>query len=186
MKTISEQDKRFYEMARAHIDSWLGIHHALNPNWAARVLEIGPPAERRTGSDSRETLDITDGCDIKADITEFIPRTENTYDCVLCMEVLEHCVDPVGALYEIRRVLKPGGLLLASAPFGFRLHGPVPDFWRFSPWAWQLMLREWDDVQLDILDDSDRWLMPIHINCSARCNKTKEVDPKTMKWELIT
>ena len=45
-----------------------------------------------------------------------LPFANDTFDKVICSEVLEHIPDYQGALAEIQRVLKPGGLLCASVP----------------------------------------------------------------------
>jgi len=45
-----------------------------------------------------------------------LPFADNTFDKVICSEVLEHIPDYAGALREIQRVLKPGGLFCASVP----------------------------------------------------------------------
>ena len=45
-----------------------------------------------------------------------LPFADNTFDKVICSEVLEHIDDYEGALKEIERVLKPGGLFCASVP----------------------------------------------------------------------
>ena len=45
-----------------------------------------------------------------------LPFADNTFDKVICSEVLEHIPDYKGALREIERVLKPGGLFCASVP----------------------------------------------------------------------
>jgi len=39
-----------------------------------------------------------------------------SFDCVLCSEVLEHVPDDAKAVSELRRVLKPGGVLIATVP----------------------------------------------------------------------
>ena len=45
-----------------------------------------------------------------------LPFADDTFDKVICSEVLEHIPDYRGALQEIERVLKPGGLFCASVP----------------------------------------------------------------------
>lgn len=46
-----------------------------------------------------------------------LPVEDETFDVVLCCEVLEHMdVDPMFMLEQINRVLKPGGLLVLTTP----------------------------------------------------------------------
>ena len=45
-----------------------------------------------------------------------LPFADNTFDRVICSEVLEHIPDYQAVLGEIQRVLKPGGLFCASVP----------------------------------------------------------------------
>lgn len=45
-----------------------------------------------------------------------LPFADNTFDTVICSEVLEHLPDYEAALQEIERVLKPGGMFCASVP----------------------------------------------------------------------
>ncbi len=47
---------------------------------------------------------------------EAIPCPDNSFDLVTCFETLEHITGQEQALKEIRRVLKPGGVLLISTP----------------------------------------------------------------------
>ena len=48
------------------------------------------------------------------------PPASATIDIVTAMDVLEHTDDDLAALRELRRVCKPGGLLLATVPaYGF-------------------------------------------------------------------
>ena len=53
---------------------------------------------------------------IISDITN-IPEPDESFDAVLCSEVLEHLPDPNAALEEFGRLLKKGGVLLITAPF---------------------------------------------------------------------
>ena len=45
-----------------------------------------------------------------------LPFEDNSFDVTICIEVLEHLFSPGGAAAEIRRVLRPGGRLIASTP----------------------------------------------------------------------
>lgn len=45
-----------------------------------------------------------------------LPFADQTFDKIICSEVLEHIPDYEQALTEIQRVLKPGGLLALSVP----------------------------------------------------------------------
>ncbi|UTA48454.1 class I SAM-dependent methyltransferase [Simiduia sp. 21SJ11W-1] len=45
-----------------------------------------------------------------------LPFADHSFDKIICSEVLEHLPDYQGALREIQRVLKPGGLLAISVP----------------------------------------------------------------------
>ncbi len=61
------------------------------------------------------------GLDIVSDIIN-IPLSNNAVDAIMCTEVLEHIPNPVAALNEFGRLLKPGGYLLITAPFASLTH----------------------------------------------------------------
>jgi glycosyltransferase involved in cell wall biosynthesis/2-polyprenyl-3-methyl-5-hydroxy-6-metoxy-1,4-benzoquinol methylase len=50
------------------------------------------------------------------DLSQPFPFEKNSFDGAVCIEVLEHLYDPKYTVSEIFRVLKPGGLLIASVP----------------------------------------------------------------------
>jgi SAM-dependent methyltransferase len=54
--------------------------------------------------------------DIVSDITS-IPEPNSSFDAVMCVEVFEHVPDPLRALDEFARLLRPGGHLIITAPF---------------------------------------------------------------------
>jgi ubiquinone/menaquinone biosynthesis C-methylase UbiE len=45
-----------------------------------------------------------------------LPFADNTFDAIVCSEVLEHVENYLAILQEIRRILKPGGQLSVSVP----------------------------------------------------------------------
>jgi SAM-dependent methyltransferase len=57
------------------------------------------------------------GIDAKIhDLSQRFPFDDNTFEGATCIEVLEHLYDPKFTVQEIYRVLRPGGLLVASVP----------------------------------------------------------------------
>lgn len=63
----------------------------------------------------------TSKIDIVSDITS-IPVENESFDAVMCIEVLEHVPNPIKAIKELKRVLKPGGSLIITAPYASLTH----------------------------------------------------------------
>jgi SAM-dependent methyltransferase len=61
-----------------------------------------------------------------------IPVESDRFDVILCTQVLEHLPEPVKALEELCRVLRPGGELLLSAPLFYVEHEQPYDFYRYT------------------------------------------------------
>jgi SAM-dependent methyltransferase len=59
-------------------------------------------------------------------VNQMLPFADESFDAVLSLDVLEHVDDPFRAASEIRRVLKPGGVLYVDIPFMQHEHG-YPD-----------------------------------------------------------
>lgn len=54
--------------------------------------------------------------DIISDITA-IPEPDASLDAIMCVEVFEHLPEPIKAIQQFARLLKPGGYLILTAPF---------------------------------------------------------------------
>jgi 2-polyprenyl-3-methyl-5-hydroxy-6-metoxy-1,4-benzoquinol methylase len=68
------------------------------------------------------------GLDVRlADASQPLPVDDHEYDCVICLELLEHLPTPIFLLGEIRRVLKPEGRAVFSVP---------------NPYSWVEIYRE--------------------------------------------
>jgi len=63
----------------------------------------------------------TSKIDVVSDIVS-IPLPDASYEAILCTEVIEHVPDPISAIKEFTRLLKPGGELILTAPFASLTH----------------------------------------------------------------
>lgn len=70
-------------------------------------------------------------------LAEALPFRTDTFDVVLCGEILEHSLSPKRLLAEARRVLTTDGLLVGSVPHGLGEWGHNDlDFHPEHLWAW--------------------------------------------------
>lgn len=96
-----------------------------------------------TGLDIETALVYEDG--IKPDFTwdgETMPFADNSFDTLMATEVLEHCSDPLLIIKEMKRVLKPDGILFFTVPFLWNLHEVPHDHYRYTPFALQKLFNE--------------------------------------------
>jgi SAM-dependent methyltransferase len=73
---------------------------------------------------------------------EDIPAPDGAFELVLCTQTLEHASDPARAVRELRRVVAPGGRVLAST-HGVQVYHPNPDdLWRWTHAGLERLFRE--------------------------------------------
>jgi SAM-dependent methyltransferase len=91
------------------------------------------------------------GCDIQAgpgvDRIEDIHHLsfdDNSIGTVVALETLEHVADPIRAVEEMYRILRPGGVLAISSLMFFPIHAHPWDYWRFTPEAFELLLQPFE------------------------------------------
>jgi SAM-dependent methyltransferase len=91
------------------------------------------------------------GCDIQEGTG--VDRIEDihalTFDdesvgTIICLETLEHVFDPLRAVQEMHRVLRPGGVLAISSVMFFPIHAHPWDFWRFTPEGFERLLEPFE------------------------------------------
>lgn len=61
-----------------------------------------------------------------------LPFQNNTFDTVLCTNVLEHVAENEKAFFELSRVLKNKSYMILSVPFLYPAHEVPHDFYRYS------------------------------------------------------
>lgn len=129
----------------------------LLPTYASRIFEIGCGA-----GDTLNFLKTSGRCDWAGGIELFhdaaeaarskvdlvlegsiennkLAFEENSFDVILCLDVLEHLADPWLVISQIGKLLKPGGMLVCSIPNvrNFRVVLPLLFFgrWRYTKYG---------------------------------------------------
>ncbi len=76
-----------------------------------------------------------------------LPFADKEFDCVASDQVLEHVEgNPLLAVDECFRILKPGGIAVHTTCFINPIHSFPSDFWRFTPDALALLVQPHADV----------------------------------------
>lgn len=179
-KTVSNFDKNAYLLIRDNINKFLLDSSEIYDEAHNKILEIAPQVHSDVSTlfknakietlDIDETANATYIADLTKNNSEFIKS--ESFDVIICMEVLEHTLNPFKATEEIFRLLKKGGTLLMSTPYNFRIHWPLPDCWRFTRYGLYALLEQaWfrnEYITLNELDTPERDLMPIHYTVIAK------------------
>ena len=98
------------------------------------TTRFGGPAVTRT-----DVLDIDEtnvGATILADLRAVAHLPDSVYDCIILTQTLHVIPDMTEAVAECHRLLRPGGVLLATLPALSRVcleYGRDGDFWRVTP-----------------------------------------------------
>lgn len=170
MQIISQLDIEILSKIRKNVSDWIEEAKVNFDKPEVLVLEIAPQIHSGAKAIFEfaevRTLDISNEynpdyyTDLCTDNSNLIPN--DFFDVVIVTEVLEHTLDPFSAAREIYRILKPGGAVYGSSPFDFRIHGPLPDCWRFTEHGLRAMFKDFEAIEIRPLENPERFLMPYH------------------------
>ena len=126
---------------RYYIEEFLASHAA---DIRGRVLEIGDAAyTRRFGSDRVTRSDVlhyvpgSSEATIVGDLTTADHIPSDRFDCIILTQTLQMILDVRAALHHLHRILKPGGVLLATSHGISRIArregiDPWGEYWHFT------------------------------------------------------
>lgn len=141
--------------SRRHLYRWLAdaiSSHAIAES--ENVLNIGAGGEVSAQLLAHgirfQSLDIDHARhpDILANIESMVSVQDESIDAIFCIEVLEHVKHPELAAAELCRVLRPGGLFVASTPFLLGIHDAPNDFYRYTRHGLRLIFADLEEVVL--------------------------------------
>lgn len=119
--------------------------------------------------------------DIVSDIVN-IPVENESFDALLCTEVLEHIPYPMRAITEFSRILKPGGEIILTAPFASFSHmAPYYFYSGFSEEFYKKILAEegFENIQIskngDFFDYMIQELHRIPFMTKKYCDKKTNI-----------
>ena len=129
-----------YQMDGLHIHG-VDLHEPSLKKAQEGLDFLKKPPEEETGSVQLETGDAT-----------ALRFEDDTFDAIICSEVLEHLPDYQAALAEMRRVLKPTGKLCITVPHAWPERicwqlAPPPNGYAFEPGG---HIRIFDEVDLKV------------------------------------
>jgi SAM-dependent methyltransferase len=80
-----------------------------------------------------------------------IPFQEDSFDSIICTQVLEHSSDPEMLVKEMSRVIRPGGRIFISMPFIYPEHEAPFDFRRFTKFEHKKILEKNNFININII-----------------------------------
>ena len=122
---------------RYFMERFLGEHRR---DICGRVLEVENSCYTQrfgTGVERAEVLDI-DSANPRATIVADLAAADcipaDTYDCIILTQTLQYIYHPQAAIAHAGRILRPGGVLLATVPGIIKMDPDFvgTDYWRFT------------------------------------------------------
>jgi SAM-dependent methyltransferase len=133
---------------RYYIEAFLTEHRA---DIRGRVLEVKDSTYTSRYGAGVRTADVLDidpsnpHATLIADLSAADSIDADQFDCFILTQTLQLILDPRAALRQTHRILRPGGVVLATVPVVSRIipnRGLTTDYWRFTAASCQALFEE--------------------------------------------
>ncbi len=111
---------------------------------ANAVLDVGAGDKRYKDSIyciKYIALDVSGNLDVIADAA-FLPFKDDSFDMIICTQVLEHVKNPFLILEEFNRVLRAKGIIFLTVPTVMYLHEIPDDYFRYTKYGIEYLLKK--------------------------------------------
>lgn len=128
-----------------------------------------------TLADWGNSLHENNHLDVACDITKKLPFKNNGFDTIILSDVLEHIPNPSDLMAELKRILRPNGVVLMNVPFMYWVHEAPHDYHRYT----EFMLRKLVEdqkmtvIKLDAL--AGGWAVLLDVTSKLLVNKPRIV-----------
>jgi SAM-dependent methyltransferase len=141
-----------------HRDLYRGVVYDLGCGTRPYEDFIGPLVEKYIGVDWQNTLH-EQKMDVIADLNQPLPIADRVADTVVCFQTLEHLCEPQQLLCEAFRIMKPGAKIMVTVPFMWHVHEPPYDFFRYTQYGLEFLLKKAGFKDIQVVADSGFWTM---------------------------
>lgn len=124
---LPQHSDRIFEVGCGAANTLAYLKSSGKCNWAGGMELFHDAAE-----EARSKVDLVLEGNIE---TMDLPLEENSLDVILCLDVLEHLVDPWTVVHRLHLLLKPGGVLICSIP-NIRYYRVVLALLLFGRWRY--------------------------------------------------
>jgi SAM-dependent methyltransferase len=127
-----------------------------NAPYKEDILKI---ADKYVGVDWSNTFFDIQNVDLFADFSGPLPLLNESVDTVTAFQVMEHLKEPGLFLSECNRILHAGGHLILTVPFMWHVHDEPYDYFRYTRYGLEYLLRKSDFSDIEITEGTGFWQM---------------------------
>ena len=165
MPPVNRPVKNLYYSLRRHFVDEFHLNHVPELTSGSRVLDLGGNRILKRGRFDIGLYDLeivyanlstAKSPDVQMDAAQ-VSFKDNSFDAVVCSELLEHVPDPPAVLRGVHRVLRKGGVLLICVPFLVPIHQDPGDYGRYTDSYWRETLGALGFVRVAIERQGSYW-----------------------------